>query len=71
MLAKVCFRYLKANPHQISRYPRLKTLDPDSVSPECSHTGFEAVAAEYLKVGADESSLICSAVIICIPTRSF
>lgn len=45
------FRYLKAHPHQIARYPKLKTLDADSLSAECSHTGFEAMAAEYLKVG--------------------
>ena len=53
---KVCsksmyFRYLKANPSSISRYPKLKNFTlPDSAE-SCSEPAFETIAGNYLKVG--------------------
>ena len=45
-----CFRYLKANPANVSKYPKLSKIEIDSIGPECEDKGFETMADQYLKV---------------------
>uniref|UniRef100_A0A915PMJ8 Globin family profile domain-containing protein n=1 Tax=Setaria digitata TaxID=48799 RepID=A0A915PMJ8_9BILA len=49
MLAK----YLKQNPENKEKYPKLKNIDVDTVSAATADSGFETVAANYLKVFDD------------------
>ncbi|KAI1722816.1 globin domain-containing protein [Ditylenchus destructor] len=50
--AKMMFyKYLKTNPDNKMRYPKLKSIDIDS--PECSEQAFEAIANSYLKIFDD------------------
>ena len=43
-------RYLKSNPENLQRYPKLQKLSIDSIGPECEDKGFETMAELYLKV---------------------
>lgn len=45
----VC-RYLKQNPDNKEKYPKLKNIDVDTVDSTTMDPGFETVAANYLKV---------------------
>jgi hypothetical protein len=63
------YRYLKANPANVSRYPKLSKIEIDSIGPDCEDKGFETMANLYLKVFDDvivvveESPADCSSAI--------
>ncbi|KAL3984596.1 Globin family protein [Acanthocheilonema viteae] len=52
--AKMIFaKYLKQNPDNKEKYPKLKNIDVETVSATTVDSGFETVAANYLKVFDD------------------
>ncbi|KAE9548473.1 hypothetical protein FO519_008316 [Halicephalobus sp. NKZ332] len=46
-------KYLKSNPENLQRYPKLQKLSIDSIGPDCEDKGFETMAEFYLKVFDD------------------
>ncbi|ETN76226.1 hypothetical protein RB195_016048 [Necator americanus] len=51
-------RYLNQNSENTKLYPKLKNIDGATVDMTCSDSGFEAMAASYLKVFDDVISII-------------
>uniref|UniRef100_A0AC34GCZ1 Globin family profile domain-containing protein n=1 Tax=Panagrolaimus sp. ES5 TaxID=591445 RepID=A0AC34GCZ1_9BILA len=50
--------YLKANPANVSRYPKLSKIEIDSIGPDCEDKGFETMADLYLKVFDDVIAVV-------------
>uniref|UniRef100_A0AC35FQK5 Globin n=1 Tax=Panagrolaimus sp. PS1159 TaxID=55785 RepID=A0AC35FQK5_9BILA len=51
-------KYLKANPANVSRYPKLSKIEIDSIGPDCEDKGFETMANLYLKVFDDVITVV-------------
>ncbi|CAI4223346.1 unnamed protein product [Auanema sp. JU1783] len=51
-------RYLNQQNENQAMYPKLKNIDPGTVSASCSDPGFEAISANYLKVFDDVISAV-------------
>uniref|UniRef100_A0A7E4W3H9 GLOBIN domain-containing protein n=1 Tax=Panagrellus redivivus TaxID=6233 RepID=A0A7E4W3H9_PANRE len=51
-------KYLKANPENMARYPKLAKLQLENISPSCDDKGFETMAEMYLKVFDDVISMV-------------
>jgi hypothetical protein len=52
------YRYLKANPSNVSKYPKLSKIEIDSIGPDCEDKGFETMADQYLKVFDDVIAMV-------------
>uniref|UniRef100_A0AC34RQ66 Globin family profile domain-containing protein n=1 Tax=Panagrolaimus sp. JU765 TaxID=591449 RepID=A0AC34RQ66_9BILA len=52
------FKYLKANPENLQRYPKLQKLSMDEIGPDCEDKNFETMADFYLKVFDDVITMV-------------